>query len=227
MSTSALDTPSSSNAHSPGHFDTSRTYTDRDTKAAWIADTFRSILTTSVLDVGCDRARLRTLLGPGVRYLGVDVAPGAADLVINLDRDPLPLRSRAFHAVVCTDVLEHLDRCHAVFDELCRVADRFVLISLPNPVRDMLLHLSERHTESLRHYGLPAEPPADRHRWFFNSEEAEAFVRARADANGFTIAHMHFEPGGLPSWHKSGGPNILTTPAVLRGTMWAVLERRP
>lgn len=225
MTFGATLTPAPSPALVAPRFQTTISYHDRDTKALHIADKYCSILTESVLDVGCDRARLRGLLGPSVRYTGVDIAPGHADLVLNLDAEDLPFAPKGQHTVVCTDVLEHLERCHAVLDQLCTIAGRYVIVSLPNPVRDMLLHLAERATGPIKHYGLPLSPPPDRHRWFFDSAEAEALVRHAAAKHSLNVAQIDFEPGGLPCWLKGGGPNVLAAPHLTRGTMWAVLER--
>ena len=34
--------------------------------------------------------------------------------------------------VVCTDVLEHVNNLHEVFEELIRITKRYVIISVPN-----------------------------------------------------------------------------------------------
>lgn len=201
-------------------------YTDRATKAAYIADKYRAILSGSVLDVGCDTAPLRGLVGHPNLYVGVDVRPDA-DTVVNLDKGRIPFANASFDTVVCTDVLEHLERCHAVFDELCRVARAHVIVSLPNPLRNVLDWIAQGMRGPLKHYGLPTERPSDRHRWFFGHDEATLFIRDRAARAGFSVAQMDAEdPGaGVPPWIGRGGRDLLDHPSVRAGTLWCVLER--
>ncbi|MCA9269869.1 MAG: hypothetical protein KDA41_15420, partial [Planctomycetales bacterium] len=40
------------------------------------------------------------------------------------------------------------------------------------------------------HYGLPTERPVDRHKWFFNTEQATAFFQHKAGATGCTLKEI-------------------------------------
>lgn len=61
-----------------------------------------------VLDYGCASQPYRTLLGPGVDYVGVDL-PGNALAQIELNRDgTVPLPDSSFDLVLSTQVLEHV-----------------------------------------------------------------------------------------------------------------------
>lgn len=201
-------------------------YADRDGKAAWIARRFRAILGGRVLDVGCDTARLRAHLPASASYLGID-RTDEADLSLDLDARDLPFEDRSFDTVVCTDVLEHLERLHGVFDELCRVSADRVLISLPNPIRSLLCELHAGRATGLKHYGLPTDPPADRHRWFFGFEEAAAFAADRGARSGFAVEHLDAESAGVPAWLRGSGVDVLDHPNLRLGTMWCVLRRDP
>mgnify|MGYP000145871578 CR=1 FL=1 len=198
-------------------------YHDRASKATYIARKYAPILGGSVLDVGCDAAPLRGLVGRPNDYLGVDIRPDA-DLVVDLDRDNLPLADRSFDTVVCTDVLEHLERCHAMFDELCRVARERVIVSLPNPLRCLMLAIAAGSAGRAKFYGLPVDRPADRHRWFFGYEEAVEFVTQRGRRQGFGVEHLDTEHHGCPGWVRDG-VNLLASENVKAGTMWCVLRR--
>lgn len=197
-------------------------------RAAYIAARFRPFLSGSVLDVGCGEAALRGLL-PGIHYTGVDVS-GNPDIRLNLE-DPagLPFGDGSFECVVCSDVLEHLDSLHRVFGELVRVARRHLVVSLPNNWCNARRPI-ERGKGAIGHYGLPLDPPADRHRWFFGISEAADFIRGQAGTYPITIVELH----------ATEKPRLLAVRASRRllypsrerylnryaHTLWAVLEKK-
>jgi SAM-dependent methyltransferase len=199
-------------------------YHDRAGKALYIASKYATILRGSVLDIGCDRAQLARHLPAGATYIGADMND-TADLVINLDRDNLPFLDASIDTVIAADVLEHLERLHAVFDELCRVARRRVIVSLPNPYRSFILAAAEGKASTLKYYGLPADKPIDRHRWFFGARHAEAFIRERAARNGYEVEQLDVEEHGCPAWINSAGENLFDDWEMRAGTTWAVLVR--
>jgi hypothetical protein len=211
-------------ARPSGPFASQMKYTDRLSKAAYIADKYASILIGSVLDVGCDQAPLRKLVHQPFRYIGVDIRPGS-DRVVDLDRDDLPFPDQHFDTAVCTDVLEHLERCHAVFDELCRVSRGHVIVSLPNPMAHAVQSIFQGQGGRIKYYGLPAERPHDRHRWFFGHDEAVEFVTVRGRRNGFEVLQIDTEEGRPPAVINGAGRNILDHPNIVGGTMWFVLRR--
>lgn len=200
-------------------------YRDRADKAVYIARKYAPILHGRVLDVGCDQRQLAAHLPATARYTGLDLA-APADVTLDLDRDDLPFEDAGFDTVLCCDVLEHLERLHAVFDELCRVSADRVIVSLPNNVRALLMSLVCGEGGRLKHYGLPAEPVQDRHRWFFGFAEAAEFVRTRGERNGFVVEQLDAESEGLPPWLDRRGRDRLDHPNARLGTMWCVLRRR-
>lgn len=208
-------------------------YTERKSKATYIAKKYRAILQGSVLDVGCDQAPLRALVADPSRYLGVDIAlppVTAADRAVNLDREDLPFAARSFDTVVCTDVLEHLERCHAIFDQLCAIANRYVIVSLPNPARNFAQALGLNSGGVLKYYGLPVDPPADRHRWFFGADDARRFFEERGRRAGFAVDQMDAEeeetviPSVTP-WVNKHGKDVLRSSNLMSGTIWCALVR--
>ncbi len=212
------------NAENP-RYPVGLTYVDRATKAQCIARKYAAILRESVLDVGCDQAPLRALVGDKARYLGVDIGPAAADLALDLDREDLPFEKRSFRTVVCTDVLEHLERCHAVFDRLCDIADERVLISLPNPLNSLLDSVRVRTEGWKKFYGLPVDPPVDRHRWFFGFEDARRFLEERGRRKGFVIEQLDVEYSSVHAWRDESGVDVLDKPDTRHGILWCVLVR--
>lgn len=160
----------------------------RSDRPHYLARRYAALFAGRVLDVGCDEAVLRAYC-PGGGYVGLDKT-GAADVHQDLARDGrLPFAERSFDTVVCWDVLEHLDDPHALFDELARVTREHLLVSLPNTWNAARKQL-RRGRGAIEHYGLPPEPPVDRHRWFFNLSEAESFLRARAQRVGFEVREL-------------------------------------
>ena len=216
----------------PGPYSTPYRYTDRATKAVYIWKKYSEALRGSVLDVGCDAAPLRHLVSRQDEYVGVDMRPDA-DIVLNLDHDTrpdgtiLPFADRSFDTVLCTDVLEHVDRCHRVFDELCRVSRDRVIVSLPNPLGNMIESLKKGTNGRMKYYGLPVEPPADRHRWFFGFEEAAEFMKGRGAKNQFAVEQLDIECTQDHYWYV--GPacrDVLNSLNVRAGTSWCVLRRQ-
>jgi SAM-dependent methyltransferase len=140
----------------------------------------------SLLDVGCRSGNLKRCLNrPGVRYCGLDLYP-PADVIGNLENG-LPFKDEAFDTVVALDVLEHTDDIHRCIQELCRVARQYVVISLPNAyeMKGRLRFFLGRPLSGK--YGLPAEPPRDRHRWLFSFAEAREFCAHSAKCQGYQV----------------------------------------
>jgi len=200
-------------------------YTDGRSKAAFLAQKYHPVLGGSVLDVGCGRRYLAQYLPAESVYTGVDFKQ-PCDVVVDLERGRLPFADRSFDAVVCADVLEHLDKAHDMLDSLCRVSDSRVIVSLPNPARDFLVNLFAGSQGKLKYYGFPTENPGNRHRWFFGFEEAEAFVRAGAARNGFEVEQLDSVHDGCCYWLNGKGENVLASPNITRGQLWAILKRR-
>lgn len=198
----------------------------RASRTAYLAERFEPILHGSVLDVGCFEAPLRALL-PQIDYLGVDLV-GDPDIRLNLDRTAhLPFADATFDCVLCVHVLEHLDNLHRMLDELIRVSRRHVLIALPNCWRGARRPI-ERGVGTIRHYGLPLEPPVDRHKWFFGLSEAASFLEAKAQQKGLALTELMVTDNPKPApvrWLRRlryPGTRYLDRYA---NTVWAVYQK--
>ncbi len=140
-----------------------------------------------ILDVGCRSGNLKRVLLKGkLSYRGLDLNP-PADIIGNLEVR-LPFQNGSFNVVVVLDVLEHTDNIHRAFSELCRVSRRYLLITLPNAydIKSRVKFLLGRRLSGK--YGLPPDPPDDRHRWLFSFSETRDFALARGTHQGFEIA---------------------------------------
>jgi len=161
---------------------------DEEGKFRGIVDAFSDIWEGYILDIGCRSRNLKHVLeerSARVRYLGLDLSP-PADVIANLERG-LPFTDKTFDVAVALDVLEHTDNIYKAFDEVCRVARKFVIITLPNAyeLKGRIKFLFGCPISGK--YGLPPDPPVDRHRWLFSFSEARQFVHVRARRCGFEI----------------------------------------
>lgn len=197
-------------------------------RVRYLNERFGKLLAGRVLDVGCD---VRTLgrLRPDLDYLGID-AGGEPDLAVDLESGPLPFADASFDVVVCSDVLEHLDNLHATFGELVRVARLRLIVSLPNcwAAARRPLH---RGKGAIGHYGLPPEPPGDRHKWFFSLNEGQRFLETAAGHHALRIAEMRVSEKVRPAlvrWlRRLRHPRRERYLNLYAHTLWAVLEKGP
>jgi SAM-dependent methyltransferase len=155
-------------------------------KFTTIVHAFPHVWNGRVLDVGCRSGQFRDALPNGnVDYLGLDLSP-PANVVGNLGAG-LPFNKASSDTVVALDVLEHTDDIYKAFTELCRVARNHVIIALPN-----LYEVTFRARFLLGQplcgkYGLPSNPPSDRHRWLFSFQEAMSFTHTMGKKCGFEV----------------------------------------
>jgi len=221
-------------------FQTNFVYTDRQTKAHYVYLKYQPILVGNILDVGADQCYLKEHLGNKVNYIGIGLSSDKLDLKIDFEKKPLPYKNNLFDVVLCCDVLEHLDNIHEIFDELCKVSKKYVIISLPNAHKSFWSYLIHGNYKGHQHqhlkfYGLPLEKPDDRHKWFFSTEEAKKFIQYRAEKNNMEIVQMDVEGNSSPKisikklifkFLFKKYSTILFNPNLYTGTLWAVLKKR-
>jgi hypothetical protein len=221
-------------------FSTNFRYTDRKSKADYVWKKYEPLLRRSVLDVGSDECPLKPYVeGVEGRYWGIGFGPNV-DQEVDLETGQLPFEPGSFETVLCLDVLEHLEAAHRVFADLCRIAERYVIVSLPNPWAVLWSTLRTKdYSESsrMKFYGLPLEPPQDRHRWFFSQKEAEVFLQHNAEMAGFRIVQMDNDHEGA-LWQKNLRGLVygwvlrkyfrsdIDELGLANGTIWCVLERK-
>ncbi len=203
-------------------------FTSREIRSKFVHSHFAKYLNESVLDVGCFNAPLRNLLG-SAKYVGVDIA-GNPDITLDMETiERLPFDDGAFETVLCIDVLEHLDNFHRLFDELVRVSNRHIIVSLPNCWFHARQPIS-RGKGHFTHYGLPLQRPQDRHKWFFSLSEARQFIGGKSEEFGLTIEDMFAteqpRAGLLRLMRKIRYPGDLYQNRYCC-TLWSVLEKAP
>lgn len=133
----------------------------------------------TLVDVGARNRVLQKYLPSSLQYRSADFDPGH-DFKWDLEA-PIDQPDGAFDHVVCLDVLEHVERIHAAFTELIRIARKKVLISLPNMafLGFRLTYLLEGRLSDK--YSLLPAHQGDRHRWLTVYPEMNRFVRQVAE----------------------------------------------
>jgi hypothetical protein len=191
-------------------------------KVESIVKGFPSVWSGQIVDVGCRSRELeRALASCSVSYVGLDLSM-TADAVADLGAG-LPLPDRSADVVVALDVLEHTDGIHHSFAELCRVAQRHIVLSLPNQydARARWMAVRGKHTGK---WGLPLAPRRDRHRWMFTWDEAHQFCQHVGREHGWELAHERALVGpkrGSPI----SRPLVQRWPNLFAPTYVAVLQR--
>lgn len=205
-----------------------RVFKERENRSRYIAERFGPFLNGKILDVGCDKAVLKTLL-KGVNYTGIDIA-GNPDIPLNLESvSRLPFDNEYFDCVVCSDVLEHLDNLHSIFSELIRVSRKFIIISLPNNWANARKPIS-KGAGAIGHYGLPLEAPPDRHKWFFGLTEAIHFIQGQQQKYPVSIRDMRVTEKPrlfvVRAFRRCLYPSQERYLNRYAHTLWAVFEKR-
>lgn len=144
-----------------------------------------------ILDVGSrDGAafdRIRAQVNPG-RLIALDFHHRVENGIEFLSHDlesPLPFDDDSFDCVICTDVLEHVERKNQLARELARVSRKGVLVSLPNTQHYSYIKGLRRGNMG-KQYRFDLEDGADRHRWVTFYQTNTDFV-----ASHFKITARH------------------------------------
>jgi hypothetical protein len=200
-------------------------YFDRNERARFIVDTFGDYLEGKLLDVGCSENQLKDVLPEGIIYTGLDI-DGEVDVTCDLDRESIPFEAGSFTTVVCADVLEHLENIHSVYAALFELAEKNVILSLPNCWCDMKYLMAKQGLSSGKFYGLPSVKPDDRHRWYFNYSEARNFLLDNIDNSVKTARlYKYYGPRG---WTFKAGKLLFAQPKfdnLYVNTLWAVFSK--
>ena len=196
-----------------------------------IADSCKDLLKEgTILDVGSRDDSAQQVFGSACQLIDKN-NPRLA--MWDWETEALPYPENSFDHVLCLDTLEHVEHFHRSLLDLVRVARKYVVISLPNPWRKMFkqMLLGYGTTSS---YGLPFEKPLDRHRWFFNTDDAEElmFYQSANPSFPFKVKKIiHHVPIAIPRhrWQYALARTLLPSryaKNLLVNTMFFVLEKQ-
>ncbi len=163
----------------------------------------------TVLDAGCGEGYATDFMArllPGVQFTGIDLSGeavafareqfGEAATFEQGSLYELPFADGHFDAVVCSEVLEHLDHPEKALAELARVARHHVLLTVPRePIFKWLNDLG-------RALGFSPDPG---HVNFWTPKSFEHFVRAHFDAGTF-CTHGIYQIALVPVSSYRGRP---------------------
>ena len=150
---------------------------------------------TTLLDAGCGEGFVVDFLArehPDLKISGVDISEDAIEYAKKNFGDEarfrtgsvykLPFSDKSFDAVLCSEVLEHLDDPNRAVAELKRVARDYVIITVPlEPYFQWLNNMSQ---------WLRLGPDAE-HVNFWTSTTFQAFVRVHFDDPQFSWKQLY------------------------------------
>jgi 2-polyprenyl-3-methyl-5-hydroxy-6-metoxy-1,4-benzoquinol methylase len=204
---------------------TARTFDDRrfggpigdlvaSTQARVLTNMVGRIQGRDILDVGTGTGRAALLFARGgAEVTAVDASEAmlavarqrAASQMVEVkfqvgDAHALDFADRSFDAVVCLRMLMHVPNWERCLAELCRTADRLVIVDYPSAVSVALFESMARRMA--HRFGGRAEP----YRVFTPATIAAAF-----DRNGFRIRSIHRQFVLPIAFHKAIGSRRFTT----------------
>jgi len=178
-----------------------------------LANMIGRIQDREVLDVGTGTGRAALLLARGgAKVTAVDASEEmltiarrrAAEQIVSVkfqlgDAHALDFADRSFDAVVCFRVLMHTPRWHLCLAELCRVAERLVVIDYPSATSVALFEALLRR--AMHALGIRTEP----YRVFTLGE-----IDAALEGNGFKRRSIHRQFVLPIAFHKVVGSRRFT-----------------
>lgn len=174
-------------------------YADRNERNSFAAGIIVDYLkdVTSILNIGGGGKRhLKKNIGDrSISVFEIDLG-GDIDMKLNLDEiESLPFADGEFNLACAFDVLEHIEQFHLINDELLRVSNKHILISLPNSACEIFstvlfnkrIYNDVENGYYSKYYGLPLQKPSDRHRWWIYFEDIVRFYQEFSIKNNLDI----------------------------------------
>lgn len=184
----------------------------------------------SVLDVGCREGHIADHISPAIQYFGADLSETSPRVKYVGDFSKIDF-GRKFSAVIALDILEHTEKVSENFDKLVSLADKHVIVSLPN-CADLTTRIRFlRNGRMGGKYLFDGSDPLDRHRWVMNYDEIMHFFTQKASRWDFSlqVVRMKYGASGRQDFDAMAGrllsavlPDALTT-----RTVGAIFSKRP
>lgn len=167
-------------------------FTERSERAKYIGEVYQRALIGKVADIGSSESDLRKYVSG--EYIGIDILDTPEiDITVDLEKEKIPIDDNTMDCVVCTDVLEHVNNFHEVFEELLRISKRYIIISVPNAFNyEVIFRIW--FGLNLKFYGLPADRPDDRHKWFMSHSDSENFFKINANKYNYSVIDSYGHP---------------------------------
>ncbi len=167
-------------------------FTERSERAKYIGEVYKKVLNGKVADVGSSESDLRKYVTG--EYVGIDILDTPEiDITVDLEKEKIPIDDNSMDCVVCTDVLEHVNNLHEVFEELIRITKRYVIISVPNGFNyEVVFRIW--FGINIKFYGLPENKPDDRHKWFMSHDDSVNFFKKNEKKHNYTVLDSHGHP---------------------------------
>lgn len=167
-------------------------FIERSDRAKYIGLVYKDFLKGRVADIGSSGSDLRKFVES--EYIGIDILDAPEiDITVDLEKEKIPLEDSSVDCVVCTDVLEHVDNFHDVFEELIRISRNYILISLPNCFNYEII-FKLWFGKNIKFYGLPDNRPEDRHKWFLSHKETLRFFENKSKLYNYSILDTYGHP---------------------------------
>ncbi|OKS88466.1 methionine biosynthesis protein MetW [Mucilaginibacter polytrichastri] len=150
----------------------------------------------SVLDIGCRDCVLKTHLNNDIDYYGNDLFQNDKGIV-NYVGDINQLKiDRTFDCVTAIDILEHTDDPYQIFDGIVKLADKVLIINLPNCYDLKSVYKFSVKGSLGGKYNFGVENSLDRHRWMMNYDQIVRFYNHKAREHNLNVSIVPIKYGG-------------------------------
>lgn len=215
-------------------------YSTREERNIFLADFIRDHLKAGeaqILNVGSGGQRFLASHLTEAQLYDVDIQ-GDADLLVNLEElERFDFADSHFQVSCALDLLEHIENFHAILEEMIRVTEKQIVISLPNPQQTFLEMLRGKTQEAdgkdngetgvySKFYGLPLAKPTDRHKWHYSIDDVRRLFEHMKDKHSLSkITYFSGHKTNLKkSLVKAAVPNRIYYNLFLP-YIWIVLEK--